>query len=226
MGQILTTEELIRRCSSAAGTRADWEEFVRRFQPAIAQTVLRAASRLGDSTPATVTDLVQETYLKLCADNFRLLRTFRPTHPDSFVAFVRTVAANLVRDHFRALTAQRRGSGQTHSSEITDQIPAAPTAEGNHDTLQHAVLLREIDHHLRASLSGPDAARNHRVFWLYYRVGCSAAEIATLPGIDLSAKGVESLLLRMTRDLRQRFTPPPSSTPHDDREGKMQTQPL
>jgi hypothetical protein len=43
------------------------------------------------------------------------------------------------------------------------------------------------------------------VFWLYYRAGCSAAEIAAVPGIDLTAKGVESLLLRMTRELRRRL---------------------
>lgn len=226
MGHPLTTEELIRRCSSADGTRADWEEFVRRFQPAIVQTVLRTSSRLGDSSSATVTDLVQETYLKLCADNFRLLRTFHPSHPDAFAGFVRTVAANLVRDHFRAQHSQRRGNSQTHSSEFTELVPDSPTSAGNRDALQRSILLSEIDKHLRAALDGADAARNHRVFWLYFRAGCSAAEIAVLPGIGLTAKGVESLLARLTRDLRRRVAAPLVIADTSNKEGKNSEPPL
>lgn len=225
MGHSVSTEELIRRCSST-GTRADWQEFVCRFQPAIAQTILRTAARLGDASSATVTDLVQETYLKLCADNFRLLRTFRPTHPEAFVGFVRTVAANLVRDHFRALQAQRRGSQQSHFSEFTEHVPAAPLSDGNRDALQRSILLHEIDAHLRTTLDGPEATRNRRVFWLYYRSGCTAAEIATLPGIGLTAKGVESLLLRITRDLRRRLTVPLAVLEPMDREGNSSAKPL
>lgn len=210
MGHLISTEELIRRCASA-GSSAEWEEFVRRFQPVITQTVLRTASRLGDSSPATVTDLVQETYVKLCAGNFRLLRGFHPTHPEAFTGFIRTVAANLVRDHFRALHAQRRGSYQPHD-DSTDEVPAAPATHGGRDALQRSVLMREIDNALDAIIEGADLVRNRRVFWLYYRAGCSAAEIAALPGVGLTAKGVESLLLRMTRELRRRLAQqsPPS----------------
>ncbi len=212
MGHLISTEELIRRCASA-GSSAEWEEFVRRFQPVITQTVLRTASRLGDSSPATVTDLVQETYLKLCSDNFRLLRGFRPAHADAFSGFIRIVAANLVRDHFRAMHAQRRGSWQPHD-DSTDKVPAAPATHGGRETLQRTILLREIDGLLNVIMDGADSARNRRVFWLYYRAGCSAAEIAALPGIELTAKGVESLLLRLTRELRRRLVrqEPPTGT--------------
>lgn len=205
MYQTLSTEELIRRCAST-GSGAAWEEFIQRFQPVITQTVLRTASRLGDFSSASVTDLVQETYLKLCADNFRLLQTFQPTHPDAFFGFVRTVAANLVRDHFRAIHAQRRGAQQPPAAEFTDQIPASASAPGNHDHLHRAVLLNQIDDHLAGAFGGPDSARNRHIFWLYYRAGCSAAEIAALPGLNLTAKGVESLLFRMTRELRRRMS--------------------
>lgn len=203
MGHFISTEELIRRCASA-GNSAEWEEFVRRFQPVITQTVLRTSSRLGDASSATVTDLVQETYLKLCAGNFRLLRSFHPTHPEAFTGFIRTVAANLVRDHFRAQHAQRRGSYQPHDNSA-DEVPAAPATPGGRDAVQRSILLREIDSALDAIIGESDLARNRRVFWLYYRAGCSAAEIAAVPGIDLTAKGVESLLLRMTRELRRRL---------------------
>lgn len=225
MGQLLSTEELIRRCASSSSSAA-WEEFIRRFQPVITQTVLRTASRLGDSSSATVTDLVQETYLKLCAGNFRLLRTFQPSHPDAFFGFVRTVAANLVRDHFRAIHAQRRGNQQSQSVESSDQFPAEPSAPGNRDDLHRTVLLREIDAYLTAAFDGPDFARNRRIFWLYYRSGCSAAEIAALPGLNLTAKGVESLLLRMTRELRRRVSSVQQTIPPSTPEGNSSSQPF
>jgi RNA polymerase sigma-70 factor, ECF subfamily len=75
----ISIEELIRQCSGSRTPQA-WEEFVRRFHRLIATVILRTASRLGDASKQTVDDLIQETYLKLCADDFRILRTFEQQH--------------------------------------------------------------------------------------------------------------------------------------------------
>jgi RNA polymerase sigma-70 factor (ECF subfamily) len=48
-----------------------------------------------------------------------------------------------------------------------------------------------------------ETERDKLVFLLYYRQGFTAKAIAELPGIQLSEKGVESCLLRLTRHLRQ-----------------------
>ena len=81
--------------------------------------------------------------------------------------------------------------------------PCAAASEAG--SAERRVLLREIDVHLRALVEGPHAARDRRIFWLYYRVGLPAASIAALPGIGLSTKGVESTLHRLTRELRERL---------------------
>ena len=195
----------MRRCSASGETGA-WEEFVRRFHRLIAAVVLRTASRLGDCSTQTVDDLIQETYLKLCADSFRLLREFDQRHPDAFLGFVRVVAANIVRDHFKSLHSKKRGPGQIESIS-EDLVPsAAEESAGSPKAIQRAVLLDEVERHLELSVSGPDQDRNARIFWLYYRTGLSAGAIAALPGIGLTTKGVESLILRITRELRQRMT--------------------
>jgi RNA polymerase sigma-70 factor (ECF subfamily) len=67
------------------------------------------------------------------------------------------------------------------------------------------VLIQEITRHLDLCMAGPDFERNRRIFWLHYRAGLSARAIADLPGICLSPKGVESILMRLTKDLRQRM---------------------
>ena len=53
---------------------------------------------------------------------------------------------------------------------------------------------------------GPDQERNRTIFWLHYRAGLSARAIAELPGMGLTTKGVESILMRITRELRERMS--------------------
>jgi RNA polymerase sigma-70 factor (ECF subfamily) len=199
----LSIEELVRRCSASGEIRA-WEEFVRRFHRLIAAVVLRTAGRLGDSSSQTVDDLIQETYLKLCADDFRLLRNFKAHHSDGFIGFVKVVTANVVRDHFKQLRSQRHGANRMQDLPEDFDPAAAEDNEGGPKAIERAVLIQEIEDHLE-HLASADRDRSIRVFWLYYRAGLSAAAIAALPGIGLNIKGVESLISRITKDLRARI---------------------
>ncbi len=203
----ISIENLVRRCAASSSPEA-WQEFVRRFHRLIATVTLRTAGRLGDASRQTVDDLIQETYLKLCTDNFRILRTFQQQHPDAFTGYVKVLTANVVRDHFKSIHTQKRGAGQL--AQIADDlipIAAADTA-GSPQSIERVVLIQELTRHLDLCLAGPDRDRNRRIFWLHYRAGLSARAIAGLPGIRLTPKGVESILLRLTKDLRQRMTEP------------------
>jgi RNA polymerase sigma-70 factor (ECF subfamily) len=70
------------------------------FHWLIATVALRVARRWGESPPQLIDDLVQETYLKPCDDNFRMLRKFKSDQPDAFYGNLKT--ANLVHDRFKA----------------------------------------------------------------------------------------------------------------------------
>jgi RNA polymerase sigma-70 factor (ECF subfamily) len=201
----LTIEELVRRCS-ASGEIGAWEEFVRRFHRLIAMVALRTADRLGDSSAQTVDDLIQETYLKLCADDFRLLRNFEERHPDAFLGFVKVVTANVVRDYFKLSHSQRRGANRLQGEpEHFDPIAGRDNA-GSPRSIERAVLIQEIGQYLGESVAAnTERDRNIRIFWLYYRAGLSAAAIAALPEIGLTTKGVESIISRITKELRLRI---------------------
>jgi RNA polymerase sigma-70 factor, ECF subfamily len=205
----ISIEELVRRCAASRSPEA-WEEFVRRFHRLIATVILRTAGRLGDASKQTVDDLLQETYLKLCADNFRILRSFQQQHPDAFTGYVKVLTANVVRDHFKSAHTQKRGAGQLEQIEEDFIPPAADDSAGSPESIERAVLIEEITRHLdlALALAGPDHDRNRRIFWLHYRAGLSARAIADLPGIRLTPKGVESILSRLTKDLRQRMAEP------------------
>lgn len=195
---------------------------MRRFHRLIASVVLRTASRLGNASSQTVDDLIQEIYLKLCSDNFRLLRQFDQRYPDAFLGFVRVVAANVVRDHFKSSNTKKRGANQTGTITEDAQPAIREECTGSPRSMERAVLINEVERHLDLCISGTDRDRNAMVFWLYYRAGLSAGAIAAMPELGLTTKGVESLILRITRELRQRMTasqPGQSKVTRDPGEG-------
>jgi RNA polymerase sigma-70 factor, ECF subfamily len=105
-----SVEELIRACAELNDGVA-LHEFVARFQRPIILSILRTARQWGEIPQQVVEDLVQETYLKLCADKFRLLLDFATRHPEAVPDYIKTIAVNVARDHFNALHFQKRGSG-------------------------------------------------------------------------------------------------------------------
>jgi RNA polymerase sigma-70 factor, ECF subfamily len=205
-----------------------WTEFIRRSQPVIAGVVIKTALRWARSTPCLVDDLVQETYLKLFANNARALRRFVCHHENALYGFLKVVASNTVQDHFRCSYSQKRGSGREEESidgagiertdgrgfregrigralSTTDGLHQGGEHHSPHHGLERRILLREIDAYLKARSSKESFARDYTIFWLYYREGLTAKAISRIPSVGLTVKGVESTLLRLTRLVRKRL---------------------
>ena len=200
----VSAEELALTCFSS-GNESSWAEFVRRFHPLIASVVARVARQWGESSAQVVDDLVQETYLKLCADRLRLLQNFASSDENSIYRYIRVFTANLSHDYFKASRSLKRGGGVVVSSdhELPDgTLSALPSPAESSD---RRVLIREVDACIRTVTRGSNAERDRRVFWLYYRAGLTASAIAALPAIGLSVKGVESILHRLTSEVRERL---------------------
>lgn len=193
--QSLSSPDLIQQCVTNADATA-WQEFVRRFQPLIAGVVARTAMRWTMVSATLVDDLIQETYLKLCAEEFRRLREFESRHEDAIFGFLKMVAYNVTMDYFKVQHASKRGAAL-----LTDSDPEfALQTKGQMSSAEDQVLLREIDD-LMGRITA--SSRDKMVFLLYYRQGFTAKAIAEIPGIELTAKGVESCLLRLTVQLRE-----------------------
>jgi len=191
----LSSQELLKVCVTQAGAEA-WEEFVRRFQPLIAGVVARTAMRWTDVSAGLVDDLVQETYLKLCTDEFRRLREFENRFEDAIYGFLKAVAYNVTMDYFKVRHATKRGSQLLSKADFDTALQTA----SKENSMEDQVLLREIED-LVNRITETD--RDKLVFLLYYRQGFTAKAIAELPGVELGEKGVESCILRLTRQLRQ-----------------------
>lgn len=210
-------EVLIRACSETGEPEA-WEEFIHRYNPVISGVVFRTARRWGEPSRGSVDDLVQETYLKLCANRGQLLREFEFRHSDSLFGFLKVVAANVVNDHFKSLNTVKRGAGMmSGGSADMESIPATGQPDQLSST-ERDILLDEIDDLLRSRASEPCHERDRTIFWLYYRQGLTARQIASIPAVGLSAKGVESTILRLTRLVRENLAQPCDRVRADERQ--------
>jgi RNA polymerase sigma-70 factor (ECF subfamily) len=76
---------------------------------------------------------------------------------------------------------------------------------GSEERIAFGVFLNEIDEYLRQCVDGPDQERDRTIFWLYFRQGMSTKEIASLPAIGLSTKGVGSVIERLKHSIRDQI---------------------
>jgi RNA polymerase sigma-70 factor (ECF subfamily) len=77
------------------GEKGAWDAFVRRYAGLIAAAV-RAIAR----EPGEVEDLAQEVFLRLCKDDFRLLRSYDPARA-GLSTWITIVARSTARDALR-----------------------------------------------------------------------------------------------------------------------------
>lgn len=196
--------ELIRACAEGIDAAA-WDEFVRRFHRPISLSVIRIAYQWGEIPQRIVEDLVQDTYLKLCANKCHQLLRFAEQHPDNVLGYIKTIAANVAHDHFKSHHSQKRGSGEISQLGEDSDPKAEPSRPGGSEAIEREVLFKQIDECVESCLEGPDRDRDRTIFWLYYQQGMTAKDIAALPTIELSPKGVESVIVRIIRLVRERM---------------------
>ncbi|SRR6266404_3605716 len=200
----LSLKDVVCLCAGACDDDA-WEEFVSRVGKPISLIVLRKASRWGDTSRAVVEDLVQATYVKLWEDSCRHLRDFAIKYPDAIaiLRYIKKTAANVTHDHFRQGHTQKSGGDKPVVSTVDPE--AGKQVDGSQEKIDLEVLLKEIDEHLKRCLTGPDKKRDRTIFWLYFRQGMSTKEIASLPTIGLTDKGIGSVIERLKHCAREQI---------------------
>lgn len=201
----LSLRDVVCLCAGPCDDDA-WEEFVSRVDKPIGLTVMRTAWVCGERSLSLIEDLRQETYVKLLKDGCRHLRDFAIEHSDlAILRYIKKAAINATFDHFKRKSRQKEGGDILHVSTSDVDVEAGKQAPGSQERIDFVVLLGEIDELLNDFVTGPDKKRDRMIFWLYFRQGWSTEEIASLPTIGLSAKGVGSVIERPTRCLREQI---------------------
>ncbi len=140
------------------GERGAWEAFVRRYAGLVAAAVRGVARE-----PAEVEDLAQEVFLRLCKDEFRLLRSYDPARA-GLSTWITIVARSTARD------AMRR-----HRPVLTP-IDAVPEGRLAVDFVEPEQKLK-----LPEALLSP---RQREILTMLYDREMEVAEIAKVLGID------------------------------------------
>jgi RNA polymerase sigma factor (sigma-70 family) len=169
-----------------------WEKFLGGQKRLLTGIVYPVARRFGVMSLDEIDDAVQEVCLKMSS----LVALGKiPDNDDGVLeTYMKAVVANAAHDYFRSQRAKKRDvlAPLAFDSDLADRTPAPSDIESE-------VLLSQLQ-----CLAGNDQ-RSRQVFQLYYRSGWTAKEIASIPGLGLSAKGVESLVYRMTSELRNKM---------------------
>ncbi len=200
----LSLKDVVCLCAGPCDDEA-WEEFISRVGRPISLTIMRTASLWGEPSRSLVEDLVQVTYLKLWEDGCRLLRDFAIQHPEAILGYLKKTAANATHDYFKHGRSQSSGGDKPHVSTSDVDPEAGREVYGSQEKIAFGAFLNEIDEHLKRGLTGPDQERDRTIFWLYFRQGMSTKEIASLPTIELGAKGVGSVLERLKHGIRKQI---------------------
>lgn len=197
----LTLQQAWRRCADHPGEVTAWERLLDRIYPLLRRIAQRVASRWGAHQADEIDDLVQDICLKI-SQQVRSIAARMPADDVAAELYSKAVAANAAQDTMRSRHAAKRDVSVT--VKLEDHVELLKESLGG-VALERTILFRQVDELLEGS------ARDRSVFWLYYRQGLTAKEIAAIPALQLTNKGVESLLYRMTNAVRQRIRNDPEA---------------
>lgn len=194
---LLTTTPLSEYWTAFSEKRDDasWSAFIRSLYPIYASIVYRVSSRWGIGDPPNLEDALQEVFLKLTGQRQALLARVPKEPPSAIESYLKILCANATHDYWRNRNTEKRSERRTR---VLDENLHA-SFDPRH-IFDHTILFESVNRCLECD-------ENERtIFWLYYRQGLTAREIAAIKHLDLSVKGVESVLARRTAAVRAILT--------------------
>jgi RNA polymerase sigma-70 factor (ECF subfamily) len=188
--------ELLQLCLST-DAEEHWREFVRRTQPLIASVIINTVRRWKQPAPSLVDDLIQNTYVKLFDNDKKALRAIKNEHENTIFGYLKVIASNVAKDHFR------KPENKADEIELSDaMVPPRPQDRERREFLDKKSQVQEI---LETLSSSETYDRDVAIFWFFYEQGYTAKEISLLPAVGLTVKGVEAVILRLTRYVREKL---------------------
>jgi RNA polymerase sigma factor (sigma-70 family) len=217
----LTVFQLLDRCLQRPLDEAAWNEFVRRYDPAIRAHVARTyrvrASQETDRRPQfpddLIDDLVQAVYVRLIEQGSRALKHFEGNRENSIYYYLGIISMNVVRDSFREAKAYKRPKISFSLDELLEPNgesailkDAISDIDGRPATFPNSrFTIDEIESALKRSVGPKHRVRDMLIFKLRHFEGLTHEEIQRALGLDVSPVGIGSILNRINSRLRERL---------------------
>jgi RNA polymerase sigma-70 factor (ECF subfamily) len=176
----ISIEQLFAACARG-GTDREWEQLTRSSHMLVTGVLWNVASRYTKPSQALIEDLVQDTWLTICLRGPTILAELNRASEKKASAYglLKVISANVARDHFKSQRRQRR-SAEGRPDAPLDEILAVntPRSPMGASEAERDILVREIDEILQSLNRASGREHDRRIFWLYYRHGFTAQEIA------------------------------------------------
>jgi RNA polymerase sigma factor (sigma-70 family) len=202
--------ELFQLCAAHPHSQEYWAEFVRRFNPLLVRSITTAWRRSGQGAwpPDDVAyDLLQDVYLSVVKNDFRLLRNFRGQTEAEAEAYLAHAAINQTISFLRARHAQRRSADEISLEALLEEQGEPGPAEPARPAAR-SLTEGELISVLKKCFDGPNSKRDIMIFLLYACYGYSPAEIAALGMSKLKETSIANLLGQMKTRLKKYFAGP------------------
>lgn len=159
--------------------------------------------RISGASPEVAQDLVQEVFSAV----FRSMARFRHNRPgDSFRGWLRVIARNKLRDHYRHLADEPGAAGGTAARAAIEQIPDPLSAlDDDRDRADPETRCR-LTRRAVESLRDEFGNRVWQAFWKTTIDGVPPAEVAEELGVSVWA--VYKARARVLRRLREELEEP------------------
>jgi RNA polymerase sigma factor (sigma-70 family) len=202
----LTVGELLKKCSERPPNEAAWLEFVRRYNTTIKSFVVRTYHRKSRIDPDrklqfpedTIEDLVQGVYIKLVEDQNSALDRFEGEHENSIFKYLGMISMNVVIDHFREVTAQKRPKITVSLDQLLMRGDSPFPATDSDITF----LEEEIEQALNKVVKRKNRDRDILIFKLRFYEELTLNEIAEALGLGLSPVSIGSILNRVVSKIK------------------------
>lgn len=215
--------ELVRHCAATPDDSLAWDEFVNRFTPCLTLYVARALKFHAawrdelshESTREIIRDLVQDVYLRLLNHKKQALRYFQGRHEDSIYLYLARIATRVVIDYLRdqavapapsqVISWHQLFAQEGSTTKRSADKPLAPQPGDIDHQLEQQLTIHDVCRRLERLLPDEHKERNILLFVLHVFDGLPARQLAAQTGWGLTAKGIESILLRLKEKLREQL---------------------
>ncbi len=206
--EILPSQELFGLCASHFDDDQYWDEFVSRFNPTLTHSVFQAYRQFsGELEPpfGTISELLQEIYLKILKNRCSILRRFRGDTEIEAEVYLMHIATSVTIDRLRWQNSLKRYV-QLEPLEDSRILREILIRQGNilspyTDELAELDLIKI----LRRTFTGKNSGRDILIFLLHYREGFTPQEIAMTNVCNLKPSSIASILDRMRDRIRDVF---------------------
>jgi RNA polymerase sigma factor (sigma-70 family) len=202
----LPSVKLFGCCASHFDDDRYWEEFVRRFNPCLTNSVYQTYRRFSVDGPPSleaVSDLLQEIYLRVLKDKCAALLRFRGTSEFEAEVYLMHIATSVTIDHLRYQRSLKRRTRteSLNNALILEELKGQWGKISSHYTDELAE--NDVIRILKRAFKGRNRKRNILIFLLHFREGLTPQEIAEIDFFEIRPSTVSHILVEMRELIRK-----------------------